>query len=152
MGDRTTVTLTVLKEHKDQVIEILRREEGLPSETEEDEDGLVVLTYEEVNYGEIDDLVIVRSRHIPFSFEWAAGGDFTRGERHLRFLEDGTSMLTEFGMQWPADVIFHCIKEIENADDPKAVLKRILDENQEPSWDNQLENSKMAQAVALISQ
>ena len=152
MGDRTTVTLTVLKQHQKEAIDLIDSEQGQPSEIDQDDDETVTLTYEEVNYGTIEKLPELARAGIPYSFEWGSGGSYTEGEEHLRYLVDGTPVVTTFDKEWPADTIWECIDAIKGHADPIAALQELLGSKQEPSWKNQLEHSNMARAINLIQQ
>ena len=152
MGDRTTVTLTVLKQHQQEAIDLIEDEQGKPSEIDQHDDETVTLIYEEVNYGTIEKLPALVRAGIPYSFEWGSGGSYCEGEEHLRFNADGTIVLTSFDKEWPANTIYECINAIKGHADPVAALKKLLDSKQEPSWENQLEHSNMARATNLIQQ
>ena len=152
MGDRTTVTLTVLKQHQKEAIDLIDSEQGQPSVIDIQDDKTVSLTYEEVNYGTIENLPALVRAGIPYSFEWGSGGSYCEGEEHLRFNADGTIVLTSFDKEWPANTICECIDAIKGHADPVAALQELLDSKQEPSWENQLEHSNMARAINLIQQ
>lgn len=152
MGDRTNVTLTVLRQHQQEAIDLIDSEQGQPSDIDTQDDQTVSLTYEEVNYGTIHKLPALVRAGIPYSFEWGSGGSYCEGEEHLRFNADGTIVLIEFYKEWPANTICECIDAIKGHADPVAALKELLDSKQEPSWKNQLEHSNMARAINLIQQ
>lgn len=67
MGDRTTVTLTVLKEHQQEAIDLIDSEQGQPSDIDAQDGETVSLTYEEVNYATIENLPLLVRASIPYS-------------------------------------------------------------------------------------
>lgn len=152
MGDRTTVTLTVLKQHQQEAIDLIEDEQGKPSEIDQHDDETVTMTYEEVNYGTIEKLSTLARAGIPYSFEWGSGGSYTEGEEHLRYLLDGTPVVTTFDKEWPADTICECLDAIKDQADPEAALRTLLDAKQEPGWENQLEYSNVARTANLLQQ
>ena len=152
MGDRTTVTLTVLRQHQQEAIDLIDSEQGQPSDIDTQDDETVSLTYEEVNYGIIEKLPALVRAGIPYSFEWGSGGSYCEGEEHLRFNADGTTVLTTFDKDWPANTICECMDAIKGHADPVAALQEMLNQHQESSWENQLEHSNMARATNLIQQ
>ena len=152
MGDRTTVTLTVLKEHQQEAIDLIASEQGQPSDIDAQDGETVSLTYEEVNYATIENLHLLVRAGIPYSIEWGSGGSYSEGEEHLRFNADGTTELTGFDKDWPANTICECMDAIKDQPDPLAALQALLDSSQEPSWENQLTNSNVARIANLIQQ
>lgn len=152
MGDRTTVTLTVLKEHQQEAIDLIEDEQGKPSEIVQADDETVYLIYEEVNYATIENLPLLVRAGIPYSVEWGSGGSYSEGQEHLRFNADGTTELTTFDKDWPANTICECMDAIKDQPDPMAALQALLDSKQEPSWENQLTNSNVARTANLIQQ
>ena len=152
MGDRTDVTLTVLKQHVEEAIALIEPEEGQPSERDDQDEETVTLTYEQVNYGRIDALDQFKVVGIPYSYQAGSGGSYDESETHLRFLEDGTPVYVGFSKEWPENTILECLEAIKGQANPEQVLRDLLSRNQEPSWDHQLENSNVARAINLIQQ
>lgn len=152
MGDRTQVTLTVLRQHLQEAIDLIDPEQGQPSEIDPQDNDTVSLIYEEVNYGTIEHLGLLRSAGIPYSFEWGSGGSYSEGEEHLRYLIDGTPEQVTFEKDWPENTILECLEVIKDRADPAAALQAFLANHQEPSWDNQLDYSNVARAIKLIVQ
>lgn len=152
MGDRTTVTLTVLKEHQQEAIDLIDSEQGQPSDIDAQDGETVSLTYEEVNYATIENLPLLVRASIPYSIEWGSGGSYCEGEEHLRFNADGTTVLTTFDKDWPANTICECMDAIKGHADPVAALQELLDSKQEPGWENQLTYSNVARTANLIQQ
>lgn len=152
MGDHTDVTLTVLKQHVEEAITLIEPEEGQPSERDDQDEETTTLTYEQVNYGTIDALEQFKKIGIPYSYQAGSGGNYDESETHLRFLEDGTPVYVSFFKEWPENTILECLEAIKGQANPEQVLRDLLNQKQEPSWENQLEHSNMARAINLIQQ
>lgn len=150
MGDRTDVTLTVLKQHVEEAIDLIEPEKGQPSYLDDQDEDTVTLTYEQVNYGTIKALVQFSRMGIPYSFQWGSGGTYDEGEEHLRFLKDGTPTHLTFSKDWPENTLLECLEAVMGQADPEQAIRSLLNQNQEPSWDHQLEHSNMARATNLI--
>jgi hypothetical protein len=155
MGDRTSVTLTVLLEHKDRARSILDAKDGTPDEENEYEE-LCCLNYEEVNYGVLDGLRQFIKEGIPYSVQSEAGSSYAESEEHLRYLEDGSFELKNSEKDWPENTIHSCIEAVKVAQangtaDIVAVLTSLLDIASTPSWDNQAVLSKQYLATQLIN-
>ena len=150
MGDRTNVSLTVLKQHVKETITLIEPEEGEPLEQDSFDEETVTITYEGVNYGTIDVLQKFARIGIPYSCQSGSGSDYDEAEEHLRFLEDGTPVCVTFSKEWPENTILECLEAIKDHTDPVAALQELLNQNQEPSWENQLAYSNVARALNLI--
>ena len=152
MGDRTTVSLTVLKQHVEEAITLIEPEEGVPVEQDSFDEETVTITYEEVNYGTIEVLRQFAQIGIPYSYHSGSGSDYDEAEEHLRFLEDGTPVYFIFSKEWPENTILQCLEAIKGQANSEQALRNLLNQNQEPSWDHQLEHSNMVRAINLIQQ
>ena len=150
MGDRTYVSLTVLKQHVEEAIALIEPEEGEPVEQDSFDEETVTITYEEVNYGNIEVLQQFARIGIPYSCQSGSGGDYDEAEKHLRFLENGTPVFLDFSKEWPENTILECLEAIKDQANPEQALRNLLNQNQEPSWENQLAYSNVARALNLI--
>ena len=150
MGDRTNVNLTVLKQHVEEAIALIEPEEGEPIYQESFDEETVTINYEEVNYGTIEVLQEFARIGIPYSCQSGSGSDYDETEKHLRFLEDGTPVCIDFSKEWPENTIFECLEAIKGQANPEQALRNLLNQNQEPSWENQLKYSNVARALNLI--
>lgn len=91
MGDRTTVTVHVLKEDFELAKSFFENHSETPSETHEaDYSHLCGFVFYDVNYGELDCTDTLRD-HAPFAFdyEWEAGCEYSSGHLKIRFTETG---------------------------------------------------------------
>jgi len=155
MGDRTHVKLTVLYEHAEQALALLRGSNGEPEETYSNIDGFFMHFYE-VNYGVIDGLNHFIKAGIPYSLEVGSGDSYGESEEHLRYLEDGSFELKNSEKDWPENTIHSCIEAVKVAQasgttDILAVLTSLLDTASTPSWDNQAVLAKQYLATQLIN-
>lgn len=155
MGDRTTVTLTVLSEHKIKAINLIKEEDGDLPDDESDGSAISCLTYYEVNYGTLEGLYQFQTEGIPYTVEWEAGEEYSAGNESLRFSPEGTAVLSSSYKSWPEEVIHECIAEIEKAvaSDSKTaleILREKLNRHSIPSWDNQETLAKHYLATQLI--
>ena len=164
MGDRTETNLTILKSHRNKVIEIL--ESGFYTEYVEvieelliqPDDPLLTFTFDEVNYGELEFLDILRDAGIAYSSEWNSGDSYPAGEAHVRFNAEGKIQEMSFALE-DACLYTDTVKEIignkTTSDTEKVELMKDLiaryDLSYVPwSWDNQEEYGKIYQTIKLI--
>lgn len=93
MGDRTTVELSLRKKDYELIKNEPWFEEGEEEPQElgisDDESELILFVHHDVNYGELDWLIELESRGIPYDQEWGPGGAYTAGERTCRFSPEG---------------------------------------------------------------
>lgn len=155
MGDRTHVKLTVLYEHAEQALSLLKKSNGVPEDTYIHDD-LFFMRFCEVNYGVIDGLDAFIKAGIPYSVEVGSGDSYGESEKHLRYLEDGSFELKNSEKDWPENTIHSCIEAVKVAQangttDILAVLTSLLDTASTPSWDNQAVLAKQYLATQLIN-
>lgn len=153
MGDRTSVILTVLKEHAEEAKRLIKPEEGDPYD-ECEEDDLIELRYDQVNYGTIDALEGFVAAGIPYVFSWDPGGCYSEGCSWLRFDAEGNAILGSSSPDWPEQILTDFREQILEASSVEEVLKILnqsIDSHTWGPWDNQLEHSKIARARNLIN-
>ena len=155
MGDRTDVKVSVLYEHAEQALALLKGSNGEPEETYSNVDVFFMHFYE-VNYGVIDGLDHFIKAGIPYSVEVGSGGSYGESEEHLRYLEDGSFELKNSEKDWPENTIHSCIEAVKVAQangttDILGVLTSLLDAASTPSWDNQAVLAKQYLATQLIN-
>jgi hypothetical protein len=94
MGDRTYVTLLLRREDltRNQDIDDL----DVSDNPQADRNGLVSLSFEEVNYAELGIEDELQRRMIPYDKEWDAGDEYPRGRECCRILRDGSLDVKEF--------------------------------------------------------
>jgi hypothetical protein len=155
MGDRTSVQLTVLYEHSEKALALLKESYEEPEETNIQHD-FFFMHFEDVNYGFIEGLDEFIKAGIPYSVEAGLGASYGESEEHLRYLEDGSFELRKSEQDWPENTISNCVKAIKEAQekgtvDALAVLVSLLNAASTPSWDNQAVLSKQYLATQLIN-
>ena len=156
MGDRTTVTITVLTTQAEQAKALIKPYEGLPSEEGDGDnaENTTYLVYEEVNYGVIDALDEFQALGIPVTSQWGSGSDYTEGEGHLRFTPEGTAVNTASSKDWPYITLVHlkeASRDCSTFDEMVQLLDQAIADVGSPSWENQEENAKRYLAVQLIT-
>ena len=155
MGDRTTVSVTVLPSHKIKAINLIKEEDGLPGD-EGDASNICWLTYFEVNYGTLEGLNQFQREGIPYTVEWDAGGDYCAGSESLRFTPEGTAKFYSSSKEWPEEILRECITEIKEAAASGSktaleILEEKLNQHSTPSWENQEALAKLYLATQLIT-
>ena len=150
MGDRSTVTLTVLTSHKKQVEEIIRDFSESP-EAEDHKDACTVFTFEEVNYGSLDFLDVLISKGIAYTSEWSNGCEYGSGAENTRFTSDGEAIIKtiyDSDLSIPIDTLMGIINQ------PEELVELIKNSNEEVQvlpWDNQEEYGKRYKVRRLIN-
>ena len=96
MGDRTTVTLTVLSSQLEAAKGILKKKAGEPWEKNEiSQQPLKSLIFDEVNYGDLPGLKNLQAAGIAYDSEWGQGGEYSPGCTSCRFTKDGELIVKE---------------------------------------------------------
>lgn len=151
MGDRSTVHLHILTKQLEQVQEILiRTKAGMPEE--EVEDGfLTVLTFYEVNYGNLDFLRFLKEAGIAYESEWESGSEFEAGTDHCKFSPEGDLVNRDIYDSWlsiPVDVLMLHIDDYEGL---KCVILNQQKKIEVPPLDeDQIQYGKLYLAKKLI--
>lgn len=147
MGDRSFVSLTVMKEHGEQVGDIY---DDMPDRSL---DGAsAIFEFNEVNYGELEHLDQLQTLGIAYDSHWEDGGEYTAGTQSCRFNEAGEAIVKsiyddEIGtidlgpVSDAADISLDEVIKVINA--RKDVLHVL-------PWDNQVEYGKRYLARKLI--
>lgn len=100
MGDRSSVILKVLYSQRARVTELLDDSAGTYSEISvvigpQDYTKFTLLTFHEVNYGELPGLLELANQGIAYDVFWEAGSSFPGGTRSIRFIPEGYLEITE---------------------------------------------------------
>lgn len=151
MGDRTSVTLTVLKEQALQAKAFFNGWE--PDHTEEIKGSLplVYFNFFEVNYGDLPFLHALQAAGIAFDSEWDHGGDYTSGIDFCRFYPDGTVQRNDYSDEYKNPDLQRMMGLL---DEPEALKAYILDHHKNVTplpWDNQAVYGKIYQTKQLIN-
>lgn len=150
MGDRTSVTLTVLKVQAEAAQELFEFEPDHAAENE----GILPLVYfsfYEVNYGDLPFLDALQSAGIAFDSDWDHGSEYSPGTEFCRFRADGTVQRYSYSNEYKNPDLQRMMGLI---DDPEALKTYILDHHNNITplpWDNQAVYGKIYQTKQLIN-
>lgn len=148
MGDRTTVTLTVLKNHLEEAKKYFEYEEA---EEETVGEMFANLLFYEVNYGTLHFLGKLMEAGIPFTSDWDSGGDYGPGSHFCRYTADGELQEIELSNDYRNPELSRLM---ELLDEPVALKEYIINHHKAVTplpWDNQLEYSKVFRIKKLIN-
>lgn len=147
-GDATTVTLTVLAEHKDFVESIVKDEDY----SEFIDDGPEVSwIFNEVNYGELKLLPQLSHAGVAYISAWNQGSEYGAGTSYCWFDEDGVKWYKDLYTSEANPNIDHLMGLI---DKPTQLRQYILDHKEKmtpPTFDNQVEYGKRFLTIKLIA-
>ena len=148
MGDRTSVCLTVLKEHAAEA-------ERLFGDDEHDhmssDNVFTHFSFYEINYGELPCLDDLQKAGIAFDSSWDNGSEYGPGTDHCRFLADGTVWRQSFSDDYINPSLQKCMELINNPDELKAYIVEHHDTVTPPSWEFQNVYGKLYRTKQLIS-
>lgn len=161
MGDRTTVEITVLALHAEQVFETLKNYQHFPNnwdfeDVQDDDDyaysyedkesklELTLFILNEVNYANVDsESADLCNLGIAHNVRWDHGCNYSAGRNYFRFNEDGTGK-SAIGLNDEDVPTINAQQLLEKLDsisfkEAKQYIKEIVNEYSEPSWMNQQE-------------
>lgn len=143
MGDRTSVTLTVLAAQADAARDILN-----DSANEENSYGdLTAFVFEEVNYANLgceDDLV---EAGIAFNKQWDDGGEYSAGTEYVRFRPDGTVQRMEVYDEAENPPLDALMARLDKPDDLVQFIRDYHAQVTPLPWDNQIEYGRLYAAA-----
>lgn len=159
MGDRTNVTLTILASQAKEAGKIMGY---LP---EKSSGVLTEFFFDEVNYGELDELPLLQGAGIAYDSDWGSGGEYREGCQSCRFSPEGEMEITEVyageenvSIDKLMTIIEKNDPDSEEAADHSALYQEletlILDHHAKVtprSWENQEEYGKIYRTRQLIS-
>lgn len=147
MGDRTTVTLTILNEHTNKVREIAEDfDYEYPGGAKTN-----CIQFFEVNYGELDFLKKLESLGIAYESAWDNGSEYSSGTKYCRFDSEGLIDIKEIYDNQRNPNIETLMNLIEN---PDSLIRFIRGHHENISvlpWDNQAEYGRIYAALHLIT-
>lgn len=150
MGDRTSVTLTVLKEQAQAAQALFE----YPPEHQSEDMGSMPLCYfnfYEVNYGDLPFLDALQEAGIAFDSDWDHGSEYGSGTDFCRFYPDGTVQRTDYSDEYKNPDLHRMMGLL---DEPEALKAYILDHHKKITpqpWDNQIEYGKLYRTKNLIT-
>lgn len=150
MGDRTRVTLTVLRSQAEKAQELFS--EGYePEDTIHSDSLLYSWEFDEVNYGRLPFLDRLKTAGIAYDSAWDNGDEYSSGYASCRFSSEGELVqkdLYDNEASIPLFVLTRLLNE------PETLRQKILDTIQERTvlpWDNQEEFGKLYRMRQLIT-
>ena len=150
MGDRTRVTLTVLRSQAEKAQELFS--EGYESEDTVHSDSLLYSwEFDEVNYGRLPFLSGLKTAGIAYDSAWDNGDEYSSGYASCRFSSEGELVqkdLYDNEDSIPLSVLTRLLNE------PETLRQKILDTIQERTvlpWDHQEEFGKLYRMKQLIT-
>lgn len=146
MGDRTNVTLCVLKQDEGRVKAVV--DDGANWEGGDDE--FTEFNWDEVNYGNLDFEEELQQAGIPYDKDWGSGGEYGPGTQYCRYTADGRLVVKEVS----DDDINPALDQLLKLVDTPAALCQFIQDHAEKvtplSWDNQGEYAKVFRTIQLI--
>lgn len=149
MGDRTTVTLTVLTSQVSEVVEIL--EYVLDCAYKFNGDITTSFTFDEVNYGTLKNLPALVDKGIAYESDWEAGSGYGPGTESTRFTEEGEVITKTVCDEDLSLAVITLMGVIDHPTELVELIKERHIELQILPWDNQEEYGKRYMARQLIS-
>jgi hypothetical protein len=152
MGDRCLVDLTVLTVHLPQVLKILGSE---TPDTETVEDDCTVLSFEEVNYGNLPVVDELTAAGIAWDTRIHGGDEYGPSQKYLRFAPDGTIQINDFtdaeeGNIPSAALLEYCNLPGVTVDKIRAYIVDHMRSLDPLPWEDQVEFGKRYLALKLI--
>lgn len=148
MGDRTTVTLTILTNQVAQARPLFDDE---PEYEDQNNLGLTEFVFYEVNYGNLQFLDQLQEAGIAYNSRWDSGSEFGSGCDYCRFTPNGGVIVKGISDDYinpSLDVL------MEKIDDYEALKKAITSHHDQVSvldWDNQEQYGKIYRTRQLIA-
>lgn len=152
MGDRTSVTLTVLTSQKAEAEKIFMAD-GYEADhmTDDDHIGLSHFSFYEVNYGDLPCLSDLTAAGIAHDSCWDHGGDYSAGTEFMRFTSQGEAK----GYSYSNDDYNPDLKRlVALVNEPQALIAYILDHEDKVNplpWDHQEEFGKIYRTKQLLT-
>jgi hypothetical protein len=158
MGDRTRVTLTILRAHRDLVDDFLQDASNHWRWPQACDLGagahshLAHFEWNEVNYGELDFLPDFVDRGVAYNSEWEEGGEYGAGTEHLRFDSEGVPDKTTIYAADVDNVSFSALQDAAaiSLEAVHGLIKKTLLVRHVLPWDNQLEYGQIHRLKNLI--
>ena len=147
MGDRTSVTLTVLTAHADRTREIIGDvvdSSKLPCNRTE-------FYFDEVTYGNLNFLDALQEAGIPYESAWSRGDEYGEGAQYCWFTPEGAGLVKEVYDSGRNPELTLLLEFIDQPEKLKQVILEHVEKVSAPSWDNQEEYAKIYMTRKLIA-
>lgn len=155
MGDRTTVTLTVLRSQADEAKRITEHSQSEDNEFDLYGVEFIDLIFHDVNYGDLNRgskwLDKLMHEGIAFDSRWDSGSEYGPGCEYGRFTEEGESVRLEINDSDVNPDLGRLIELIDNHQALKAFIQEHAAERTPLPWNNQEEFGKLYRAKQLIT-
>lgn len=155
MGDRTTVTLTVLMSQADEAKRMAEHSQSADNEFDLNGVEFIDLIFYDVNYGDLNHgisyLDNLKAHGIAFESRWEPGSEYGSGCKYCRFNDEGEAVLLEI---YDSEVNPELNRLLELIDDYQALKAYIQEHAAERTplpWENQEEYGKLYRATKLIT-
>ena len=147
MGDRTSVTLTVLNE---QAEEAKRFFEERDVDHVSNDSVFTHFCFYEINYGMLLFLDDLQKAGVAFDSSWDHGSEYGPGTDYCRFLADGTVWREDFSDDYINPDLKRCMELIGNPEELKAFIVEHHNKVTPPSWEFQNVYGKLYKTKQLI--
>jgi hypothetical protein len=155
MGDRTTVTLTVLMSQVDEAKRIIENNHSEHAEFEVNGVEFIDLIFNDVNYGDLNRgtklLDMLMHGGIAFNSRWDSGSEYGPGCEYGRFTEEGESVRLEISDSEVNPELNRLLELIDDYQALKAYIQEHAAERTPLPWENQEEYGKLYRATKLIT-
>ena len=151
MGDRTSVTLTVLRLQAEEAKACFGSDKNYAHQVESSDLLLIQWEFEEVNYGELPFLRLLEKAGIAYDSYWSNGDEYGAGCSYCRFTSEGEAVKKDLYDNEDClsmDVLTALM------DQPVHLRRRIVDKIDERTvlpWDHQEEYGKLYRMKQLIT-
>lgn len=133
MGDRTTVTLTILE---DQDMEALGHFSYSPADSWADGTHCVH-EFHDVNYGTLDFLPKLKAAGIAYNAAWERGNEYGPGTKSLRFDPSGDPIEKEIYDSEQSIDVFDLLQLIDKPEELRHLIVSTHEQVTTLPWDNQ---------------
>lgn len=152
MADRTSVVLTILAEHLDEVKVMFEYQPNGEDFISINGVKCVQLMFDEINYGTLKELPKLKAAGISYDSNWDDGDGYSEGGEYCRFTEEGEVVIkTIYGMD-ENTIPLHTL--FENIADHAALRGLILAHKEALSFlpfDSQADYGKRYKTKQLLS-
>jgi hypothetical protein len=150
MGDRTSVTLTVLTSQKAEA-ERIALADGYEADHMSDAGHVTYFSYYEVNYGELSFLPQLTAAGIAFDSDWDSGNEYGAGTEFMRFTPEGEAKGFSYSDEYFNPDLKRCMDLIDKPDELRAFILDHKDKVTPLPWDNQEAFGKIYRTKQLIT-
>jgi hypothetical protein len=152
VGDRTSVTLTVLTSQKAEAEKICMAAGYEADHMSQEMDGsLTYFSFYEVNYGDLQCLNALTDAGIAHDSNWDNGSEFTAGCEFMRFTSNGETKGFSYSDEYFNPDLSRCMGLIDKPDELRAFILDHHDKVTALPWDHQEEFGKIYRTKNLIS-